>query len=337
MSALPIGALLAHGFAQHRPGTFNKSDRNSVAFTKTGAGAVSLKAGTTVQVAGVLLRFSAATAVAMPALTAGTDYAIYACADGTLRADASFSAPTGYSTANSRQIGGFHYAPGGNAVANAGGDTIPQINEYSLWDIKFRPNCTDPRGMALVANSFWADIYLTGVDHYTNGTSKYNVTIADGSSPPKIPAFFGGSGSNAYTTFTWWEAAEVAVSAGKRLPTYSEFSALAYGTTETSSNGTDPAFTTWINAFISKWGCSQVSGVLWQWGDEFGGGAAAASWAVNTTGRGSTYQMENAVVFGGDWGGGAGSGSRASYWSNSAAVSGASFGLRCVCDPCVLV
>ena len=336
MSNLNLSQLLAHGFVQRLPGIFAKADRNSVAFVKTSAGTVSLKAGTTLDVAGVLLTFAADTAITMPALTAGNDYAVYACTDGTLRADASFTAPSGYSVANSRQIGGYHYAPGGNATARTGGDSTPQVNEYSLWDIKFRPACTDPRGMVLVANAFWVDIYLTGVDHYTNGSSKYNVTIADGSSPPKVPAFFGGNGSTAYTTLTWWEAAEVALSNGKRLPTYAEFAGLAFGSVEASSVGADPVSTVWQAAYVSKWGCNQAAGVMWCWGDKFGGGAASAAYVANTTGRGSTYQMENAVIFGGVWSLGAYSGSRASAWNISATLSSTSIGLRCVCDPCVL-
>lgn len=336
MSGLDLGHLLAHGFVQRLPTLFAKADTSSVAFTSTGLAAVSLKAGTFIDVNGTLLRFDTDTAVTMPALTAGTDYAIYACTDGTVQADASFTAPAGYTTANSRKIGGFHFAPGGNAVANAGGNTTPQINPYSLWDLRFRPACTDPRGMALVAGGFWADIYLTGVDHVANGTSKFNVTITDGASPPKKPLAFGGDGTSAYTTCNWWDSAEVAAGYGKRLPTYSEFAELAFGTTEASSIGVDPGLTSWAAAYVSKWGCNQVSGVMWQWGDEFGGGASTATWAANTGGRGSTYQMENAVLLGGSWASGSLSGSRASLWNASPPSSYDNVGLRCVCDPCIL-
>lgn len=316
--------------------TFYKVDPQSPCFIKTGTDTLDIKAGTVVEVAGWLSNYATQTPVTMPALSPGVDYAVFSCSDGTLRADASFTAPAGYTTTNSRRIGGFHFAPGGNALARAGGNDTPQINEYSLWDVKFRPACPDPRGMAMVANAFWADIYLTGVDHYTNGTSKYNVTIADGSSPPKIPALFGGTGTTAYTTLTWWEAAEIATSHGKRLPTYAQFAALAFGVTEASSNGTDPAVTTWAKTYVSKFGCNQATGMLWQWGDEFGGGAAASSWSANTSGRGSTSQMENAVIFGGRWGDGASSGSRCSFWSLSPTNSSSIIGLRCVCDPCIL-
>ena len=315
---------------------FAKADPASVAFSKTGSGTASIKAGTYVDVAGTLITFSAATAITMPTLTAGTDYAIYVCTDGTLRADANFSAPTGYTTANSRKIGGFHYAPGAGAAAQAGGDTTPQINAYSLWDLKFKPACTDPRGMVLVAGGFWSDIYLLGVNHLTDGTSKYNVTIADGSSPPKIPTDFGGDGSTAYTVLDWWVGAEVLRAHGKRPPTYGEFAALAYGTTEASSIGADPGSTTWAATYISKWGCAQVSGTMWQWGADFGGGAAAAGWVATPRSRGSSYQLPNAVFFGGDWGNASVSGSAASDWLYSPSSSYVNIGVRGVCDHLIL-
>lgn len=324
-------------------GLFAKSDPTAVAFVKTAAGAASIKAGTNVDVAGTLVRFAAQTAITMPTLTAGTDYAIWVKDDATIQASSSFTSAPG--AGNWRKIGGFHYAPGGNAAAQAGGDTTPAINEYSLWDLKFRPACSDPRGMTLVSGAFWSDIYLLGVDHLTNGTSKYNVTIADGSSPPKKPTAFGGNGTTTQTNGDWWQLNEVLQSYGKRSPTYDEFAALAYGTTEaTSSGGTDVpttgvngtgATSAW-NVFTSKWGVIQSSGCMWIWGGEFGGGAAAASWTANTNGRGSTYQMENAVRFGGDWGATSYSGSRASFWDASPTVSSDVIGARGVCDHLIL-
>lgn len=322
-----------------------KADAFSPAFVKTGAGTVSVKAETSVVVAGTAVTFSAQTVITMPTLTAGTDYAIYVCTDGSIRADSSWSYPTGYTTSNSLKIGGFHYAPGGNAAAVAGGDTTPAINAYSFWDLKFRPACPDPRGMALVADSFWSDIYLLGVDHLTNGTSKYNVSIADGSAPPKIPTKFGGNGSTAYSTLNWWEANEVLQSWGKRSPTYDEFAALAYGTTEATSSGGSDVPTTGVSGtgatnawykFTSRWGVIQATGCMWIWGGEFGGGAAGAGWTANTGGRGSTYQMENTVLFGSAWASTSYSGSRASSWSDSPTISTSSLGARGVCSHMVI-
>ena len=320
-------------------GLFYKADPTTVAFTKTGAGTASIKAGTKVDVAGTVVTFVAATAITMPALTAGTDYAIWVKDDATIQATTNFSSAPG--AGNWRKIGGFHYAPGGNAAGVAGGDTTPAINAYSFWDLKFRPACPDPRGMTLVADSFWADIYLLGVDHLTNGTSKYNVSIADGSAPPKIPTKFGGTGSNAYSTLNWWEANEVLQSWGKRSPTYDEFAALAYGTTEATSSGGSDVPTTGVsgtgatnawNKFTSRWGVIQATGCMWIWGGEFGGGAAGASWTANTGGRGSTYQMENAVLLGGYWGNTTESGSRCAYWNYSPTSSYNGIGARGVCD-----
>ena len=311
-------------------GTFFKADPSTVGFVKTAAGTASIKAGTFIFVGSTLVSFAAQTAITMPTLTAGTDYAIWVKDDATIQATASFTSAPG--SGNWRKIGGFHYAPGDNAAGTSGGNTTPQINAYSFWDLNFKPECPDPRGMTLVANSFWSDIYLLGVDHLTNGSSKYNVTMADGASPPKIPTLFGGSGTNAYSEFNWWEAGEVMRSWGKRLPRYDEFAALAYGTTEAASIGSDQNSTIWNAAYVSRWGCNQVSGVLQQWGADFGGGAAAAGWTNNTIGRGQTYQLPNAVIFGGNWVSGAYAGSRFSNWATSPTYSSADLGARGVCD-----
>ena len=325
-------------------GLFTKADSNSVAFTKTGAGTAQIKAGTYVDVNGTLITFTSATSITMPSLTAGTDYFIYVSTAGVIQAVAATGTwPTAVASppANSRLIGGFHYALGGNAAARAGGDTTPTINEYSFWDLKWAPACDDPRGMTLVNNKFWSDIYLLNRNPQTNGTSKYNVDIADGETGGTttciIPTAFGGNGSTRYSTHNWWNNAEVLSAFGKRPPTYSEFAALAFGTTEASSIGTDQVTTKLNAAYTSKWGVMQSSGVMFVWGDEFGGGAAGASWTANTEGRGSTYQMENAVIFGGGWFDSSSSGSRCSNWSLSPTFSNNGIGGRGVCDHVKLV
>jgi len=315
---------------------FWKANPLAVSFTKTGNGSATLSFAIKVEINFKLFQFASGTSVFMPTLTAGTDYAIYACNDGTVRADASFTAPAGYTTTTSRQIGGFHYAPGGNATAQSGGNTTPQINEYSFWDLKWRFRGGDNRGMTLcgsgINSGIWTDIYLTNTNYITNGTSKYNVTIADGSSPPLISPLQGGTGSNSYGSYTHWEAGEVASWAGKKLPTYREFCLLAYGTTENSSIGSDQGTTQWNAAYVSKWGVNQVSGVMWQWGADYGGGAQAAGWLNNNGGRGQTYQLPNAAIFGGNWNETSNSGSRASNWNNAPSNSNNNIGSRCVGD-----
>jgi len=314
-------------------GMFVKSAPTAVAFTVTAAFAVSTQTTLYIDVNGLILTFASGTVVSMPSAVTGTDYAIWAETAGTLTCTNNHTTPP---TANARKIGGFHYAPGGNAAARSGGDTTPYINAYSLWDLKFKPACQDPRGMTLVAGNFWADIYLLNTDPDTNGTSKYNVTIADGASPPKVPVKFGGNGTTAYTTLTWWEANEVLAANGKRSASYQEYAALAFGTTEASSIGADQVSTILNAAYTSKWGVMQSTGVMWVWGKDFGGGAAAAGWVANTTGRGQTYQLPNTVLFGGNWGDGAVAGSRCSNWFESPAISASGIGGRGVTDHLLL-
>ena len=65
----------------------------------------------------------------------------YACADGTIRADANWSAPTGYTTANSRKIGGFHYglvAPGTTVAGGSFNTSSRQKKARITMRIEYR-------------------------------------------------------------------------------------------------------------------------------------------------------------------------------------------------------
>jgi len=310
-------------------GLFRKANPDTVAWTKTGAGTATTATILYVEVNGVLRTISSGTSITMPTFAGGTDYAIWCKPDGTLEATSNHTSPP---VSDSRKVGGFHYAPGGNATGTSGGDTTPAINEYSLWDLKWRPACPDPRGMTLVGGGFWSDIYLTGVDAITNGSSKYNVTMADGSSPPKVPTMFGGNGSTTYGSYTWFEAQEFSTAFGKRTVTQQEYMSLAYGTTEASSVGSDQGSTILNAAYTSKWGVMQSAGVLYVWGRDRGGPFASAAWNANTEGRGSEYNAPNSALFGGNWGNGSDSGSRCSRWPNAASYSTSAIGSRFVCS-----
>ena len=347
-------ATVAGGGGSTTPSLLSKADLWSVCLTRTGAGTAQVKAGTKVLVGTTLVEFASATSITMPSLTAGTDYYVYAISNGTAQAVAATGAwptPVGSPPANSQVIGGFHYAPGGNATGTSGGNTTPGINEYSMWDLKWRPTSLDPRGMTLVADAFWMDIYLLNRAPDTNGTSKNGVDIADGATggttTALIPAKFGGNGTSRYALQDWWSTAECLMAYGKRLPTVAEMATAAYGVTENASRGSDPV-TTGLGTsnagssntdekFTSKWGVIQASGVMWVWGQEHGGGTAAASWANTNGGRGQVYQQENAVVLGGDWSNAADSGSRSAAWSFAPSTSDGNFGGRGACDHLMLV
>ena len=313
-------------------GSFIKADPDAPAFAKTSKYQPVIKAGLQVSFSdGTSYVWEKQTDIDVTHNEIGVDHAIWVCNDGRAKASENFTAPP--ESGVWRLIGGFHFAPGSNASGlNTGGDDAPQINEHSFWDVKFRPTCPDPRGMTLVANNVWVDIYLTGAEAIVNGSSKYNVEIADGSSPPKIPLMFGGDGSANYGSYTWFEACELAQSFSKRLPTQQEFMAAAFGTTEASSIGTDQLITKLNDKYTSKWGLIQATGVMYVWGIERGGPFADANWDANTDGRGSEYNAPNAALFGGAWYSGSDSGSRCSYWGGAASSSSHDFGSRFACD-----
>ena len=363
----PVGTLdvLIGGQTVGKIGSSNvyqllKVDSTTPVFIKTAASTISIKAGTNA----FGQYFATQTAVVMPTLTMGTDYAIYVCNDGTVRADSSFTNPTGYTTLNSWLIGGFHYGlvaagttvAGGSFATTGNGmiwtqadvDKIAGINTYSIWDLKFRPRQADPRGMVLVGN-VWVDIYLTSTAVDTNGTSKAGSNIASGTVLPIIPAEFGGNGSTTYPSLNWWVANELARSQKKRMMWEHEFVQAAFGVTENQSiDATASTYpTTQRNAgYTSKYGIEQASGHHWIWGQDsnaYQDVTSAGSWKQvdgNTGAAGSergqiytfgTYGLVR-VILGGARANGAYSGSRASLWSNDPWGSSWNFGLRAACD-----
>ncbi|WP_412064023.1 hypothetical protein [Rhizobium sp. SYY.PMSO] len=227
---------------------------------------VSIRAGTIVEIGDATHRFAEDTPVLLGTLEAGTDYAVMIDADGQPFAEnVSQQNPlaSGY-------LAGFHFAPGGHAQGIAGGDTTPAINPYSLWNIGFRPACTDPRGMAMVEfahGRFWGDIYLLGTDHQQQGTSRYGATIADGRDLPMRP-----DGSGRYKKLDYAVAVEIAAHHGKRLLGAEEFFAASYGVKERCSRSTEPARTGMLDdeaqRFISKRGLFDATGTMWQWGTD---------------------------------------------------------------------
>jgi hypothetical protein len=311
-------------------------------FYKTAATAISVTAGAVLN--GVV--YSAATAVTMPgSFTNNTDYAIWQNpSTGALVADASFTTAPAGATGGSI-VGGFHYIPSGRPTAfnNGSPTSSAEILEFSLWDLTYRPSCPDPRGMACIEGGFWIDLYLCGATSYAGSafsavpSSRIGLTIADGSSPPLVPAQYGGNGSTAYSNGKWYVFTEVARSFGKRLPTYDEFSAAAYGAPEASSRGSDPGTVQW--EWVSKFGLAQATGTLWQWGQETCTSDLPTGWTsgTETDGRGQVYgSPTRAVILGGSWGATSLSGSRCASWDGTPWYSYFPIGARCAAGHLVL-
>ena len=227
---------------------------------------VSIRGGTSITIDGSTVQFERDTAIASDPLIAGKDYAIGINAMGDLYVMVADQNPL-----NGKAFAGFHFAPSGNATDKSGGDGVPAINPYSLWDVGFRPSCPDPRSMAIVETGsgklFWADIYLLGVDHMKNGTSKHSVMIADGRD---LPVRTGGDG--AYDRCDFATVSEIYAHHGKRLLGAEEFFAAAYGVKERVSRDDEPTLTGSLDdnaaRFVSRWGLFDVTGTMWQWGTD---------------------------------------------------------------------
>lgn len=301
---------------------FEKTIKSEAAFYLDGTD-LKLLSSLSVSVGAMLHVFNADALVTLPVMTPGTDYAIYATEDG-LIASENFTVPDTYTAENSRRIGGFHYQDG-------------VINEHSIYDLKYRPNVVDPRGMVRSPLGIWADIYLLNATPDVLGTSAYNATIADGDTPPKIPNAFGGDGVQQYGKFTQFIASRVLAAYGKRLPDGHEFEQIAFGTTTGYKTGSDPVTTKFDSSARSMIGCEQVSGHMYQW-SSMRNSTNASGWAYQdvTDGEGQVYAPATAGVvaarLGGDWTISNVSGARFSIWNSYPWTTGGDCGARGVCD-----
>ncbi len=202
---------------------------------------------------------TAGTDYTVAANRAGVDFYIYACQPGSgstpviLMSDNS-SAPVGYTTADSRRVGGFHClcvavgVIGGHPLTNfVAGDILPD----SVWDYDHRPACK-PEGMVYSeAASIWVDIYLaSGTGGAT--ASAYGGTISD--------------------TRDWMDFVDDGAAVNKRLLWDPEFQTIAAGSNEETNiaGGADPVTTgghsdTAGRRMISDIGVEDACGAMWQW------------------------------------------------------------------------
>jgi hypothetical protein len=214
--------------------SFSKTNLFAAAFEVSADGKLSLRDG-------VRLPDKIATsAVKLPReLAKGIDYLVIEKAGALVAVASKYTAADPFDVA----YGGFHVGLDGKIVA------------LSIWDAEFRPSCPDPRGMALIADLFWCDIYLTGED----GNSRAGSTIADGDNPP-----FLAPGIKA-DRFNFWIARDLLASKGKQLLSAAEFALAADGVTQNKTAGRDPKKTGYIAGLRSTAGLEQATGCMWTW------------------------------------------------------------------------
>ena len=248
---------------------------------------------------------------------AGKDFYIYACNSDsptpTILFSNNSSAPSGYTSANSRLIGGFHCLcvsvgtiSGHTLTGYAAGDILPA----SVWDLKWKPRSA-PEGMVYsAAANIWVDIYLMS----GAGTSTLSV-----------------NGGTISDNRNWMDFVDDAGAVGKRLLRDREFQLIAAGCNEgTNIAGSgDPVTTgghtdTAGRRMISNIGCEDCAGIVWQWLDEQSYQYASTTtfgWVDQTGGKGQLYLQggtaDAKMAAGGDWSDGAHCGSRSRYVADS--------------------
>lgn len=259
---------------------------------------------------------------------AGKDVYIYACWPSNVEsgipvfvASMNSTTPTGYNATNSRKIGGIHClcADVGTIAGHplsgyVAGDVLPA----SLWDLRHRP-VSAPEGMVYIEPlDLWADIYLNSWDG-EKLVSEYGSVIADGTSA---------------RSYHWWRWAEEFNLLKKRLPHRWEFRELADGSPEAvniqgsaNPNTTGGHTATNSQRIISKYGCEDCTGVLWQWGSDLTTHGTTNGWAGSSynssivpteSNRGGEYYATTfAALFGGGWLSSSYCGSRSVAWDTS--------------------
>ena len=254
----------------------------------------------------------------------GDDIYVYACQHATgyakLVASKNATAPTGYTTSNSRKIGGFHvgrtrpiaerfivaYAP------------LPGIVPNSVWDLGRRP-IASPEGMAEIKPGLWGSIYLLspilGAWPSVIFGSRYNVSPA--------------RSTGGYNELDLHRGVHAA---GMREPTFEEWLMMADGAPQGVDNTNDTAWAATANTGPCNTGAVQKSvscanfvdcvGNLWERLNhhfDIGNSTNTYAWnaAVVNTGQ-DTAQARGQVnhvawryaVAGGDWNEGAHAGAQ---------------------------
>lgn len=213
---------------------------------------------------------------------AGKDFYIYATQPVSNDApnfilSANSTVPTGYTTDNSRKIGGFHCLclsvgtiSGHTLSGYVTGDILPN----SSWDLKHRA-VSENEGMVWIPErDLWVDIYLNSWDG-EKLVSAFGGVTADGESTPK---------------FHGEKFVEALGLVNKKLPARDDFVVFAKGSNEGTNilGDVDPNTTgghvdTNNRRMISNYGLEDCCGVLWQWSQDCMEFYLGATWDSSLT------------------------------------------------------
>lgn len=278
-------------------------------------------------------------------ITLGDDIYVYGCQQNTgyakLVASKNATAPTGYTTANSRKIGGFHVGRTRPLAQRfvAAYLPLPGIVPNSVWDLSHRP-IASPEGMAEFQPGKWGSLYLLSV---ISGAwpsvifgSRFNVTPVSSVIYNQLDLHRGVHG------------------AGMREPTFEEWLMMADGAPQGLDATNDTAWTATANTGTCNTGFLQKSvscanfvdcvGNLWEnisGQYDIGNSTNAFAWdatVVNTgqdaaQARGQVYHAAwRYALAGGDWSYGSYCGARTLILNAPAWFASGTVGVRGVSD-----
>jgi hypothetical protein len=240
----------------------------------------------------------------LDALALGDDVYLYAVQsdDGRagLIASTNITVPGGYTSANSRKIGGFHYGrvrPVANRYDTAYAPAV-QIVPNSVWDLQHRPTC-DPTGMVeVVPGKLWVDIYLASEG---SGTWPENIPVSRYGVPPIKDDIYSRSDFHLLVR-----------NAGKRLPTVEEFLTYAEGAPQGNDGNNDTAWSATANTgptntgavakAVSMFNVVDAAGNLWDWlDDHYDRGDTAWVWNKAVVDVGKDAAFARGEVYHADW------------------------------------
>ena len=234
------------------------------------------------------------------------------------------AAPTGYTTANSKLLGGFHclcVAAGTITNHPASGYVAGDIIPNSVWDLKWRSAAGIQAGMALINEiGKWAYIYP-----------------ASGPTAAPVSAY----GGTVIKSVTWLDAADAGLAVGMQLPWDSEYAALAALSNEqTNITGSADPLTAGGHSdsaarrMISKFFLEDCCGVwnCWLQDQGFQYDNSTWIWRALPGSRGQFYgegtKGDTKVVAGGCFSDGANAGSRSRNFAYARDSSAATIGFR---------